>query len=70
MNKILSYFLLAFSILLVSCSTDEQSNLSDETINECGTHNGNRLHIGPEGGCYYINGNGNKTYVDRSECHC
>ncbi|MGH9846207.1 MAG: hypothetical protein ACREEM_46490, partial [Blastocatellia bacterium] len=23
---------------------------------------------GPRGGCYYINGNGNKTYVDRSLC--
>lgn len=31
-------------------------------------HNGNRLHEGPQGGCYYINSNGNKTYVDRAEC--
>ncbi|MFJ1291201.1 hypothetical protein ACEPPZ_03785 [Paracoccus yeei] len=23
---------------------------------------------GPRGGCYYINGNGNKTYVDRGKC--
>ncbi len=23
---------------------------------------------GPRGGCYYINSNGNKTYVDRSKC--
>lgn len=23
---------------------------------------------GPRGGCYYINSNGNKTYVDRSLC--
>ena len=23
---------------------------------------------GPRGGCYYINGNGNKTYVDRGLC--
>ena len=36
----------------------------------CGTHNGNRLITGPKGGCYYINKNGNKTYVDRSECNC
>ncbi|WP_439554773.1 hypothetical protein [Dyadobacter sp.] len=28
-----------------------------------------RVYItGPRGGCYYINGNGNKTYVDRSLC--
>ena len=25
-------------------------------------------HIGPRGGCYYINSRGNKTYVDRSLC--
>lgn len=30
---------------------------------------GRQLHVGPRGGCYYINGNGNKTYVDRSECN-
>ncbi|MCL7987634.1 hypothetical protein M8998_06755 [Sphingobacterium sp. lm-10] len=24
---------------------------------------------GPRGGCYYINRNGNKTYVDRSMCN-
>jgi hypothetical protein len=30
---------------------------------------GRQLHVGPRGGCYYINSNGNKTYVDRSECH-
>lgn len=23
---------------------------------------------GPRGGCYYINANGNKVYVDRSQC--
>jgi hypothetical protein len=30
---------------------------------------GRELHVGPRGGCYYINSNGNKTYVDRSACH-
>jgi hypothetical protein len=30
---------------------------------------GRQLHVGPRGGCYYINGNGNKTHVDRSECY-
>lgn len=30
----------------------------------------NRTYItGPRGGCYYINRNGNKTYVDRSFCN-
>jgi hypothetical protein len=36
----------------------------------CGNHNGNSLYIGPQGGCYYYNRNGNKTYVDRSKCRC
>ncbi len=26
------------------------------------------INIPPKGGCYYINSNGNKTYVDRSFC--
>ena len=30
---------------------------------------GRTLHRGPRGGCYYINSNGNKTYVDRSLCN-
>lgn len=28
-----------------------------------------RYILGPRGGCYYINRNGNKTYVDRSLCN-
>lgn len=32
------------------------------------SYNGHVLQIGPRGGCYYINSNGNKTYVDRSFC--
>lgn len=32
------------------------------------TYNGNTLYQGRRGGCYYINSNGNKTYVDRSYC--
>ena len=32
-------------------------------------HYPSRSYIrGPRGGCYYINSNGNKTYVDRSFC--
>lgn len=32
------------------------------------TKNERRYIRGPRGGCYYINKNGNKTYVDRSLC--
>jgi hypothetical protein len=37
---------------------------------DCGTYKGKPLTRGPKGGCYYINKNGNKTYVDRSLCKC
>lgn len=33
-----------------------------------GLYNGRQLYVGPRGGCYYINSNGNKSYVDRSFC--
>ena len=32
-------------------------------------HVGKQYIRGPRGGCYYINSNGNKTYVDRSFCN-
>lgn len=34
----------------------------------CGMYNGKPVHTGPKGGCYYINSNGNKTYVARNFC--
>lgn len=43
---------------------------SSGTSSGCGTHNGHQLYKGSSGGCYYYNSNGNKTYVDASECHC
>lgn len=36
----------------------------------CGLYNGQRLTTGPKGGCYYINSNNNKIYVDRGFCSC
>jgi len=52
---------LAATFVLMSCGKSSGS---------CGTHNGHQLYKGSDGGCYYINSNGNKTYVDRNECHC
>jgi len=52
---------------LISCESEDDNIHSNSS---CGTHNGNQLHKGPEGGCYYYNSNGNKTYIDRSECNC
>ncbi len=37
---------------------------------KCGFYKGRQLYRGPQGGCYYINSNGNKTYVDRDNCSC
>ena len=31
------------------------------------TYNGNQLHVGKKGGCFYYSGN-SKKYVDRSYC--
>lgn len=47
------------------------------TVLACGDRDGGRSSSssikyykdGPKGGCYYINSNGNKTYVDRSYCN-
>ncbi|WP_028890436.1 hypothetical protein [Tenacibaculum ovolyticum] len=65
MKKIIltSLFITVLSIL--SCSTSD-----DDLEKRCGTHNGKELWTGPKDGCYYKNSNGNKTYVDRSECNC
>ncbi|WP_303318577.1 hypothetical protein Q4Q34_04520 [Flavivirga abyssicola] len=64
------------SALFIACSTSETNaedfEYDDSILSEweCGTHNGKTLWTGPKGGCYYYNSNGNKTYVDRSECNC
>lgn len=48
-----------------------KANPKEKNTNKgCGMYNGRSLTIGPKGGCYYINSNGNKTYVDRSYCKC
>ena len=54
----------------ISCSKSDGINELPDEGSSCGSHNGKSLNRGPEGGCYYINSNGNKTYVDRSECKC
>ena len=79
MKKI--YLLISVLFLFFSCSKDpvgsihtdpgSGSNTGDgpSTLG-CGYYNGQPLQLGPQGGCYYINGNGRKVYVDRSECKC
>lgn len=41
----------------------EHSNYTKRSYNRSRTY-----YKGPRGGCYYINSNGNKTYVERSMC--
>ena len=64
MKKVIP-FLLVISIIFISCSEDNV---------DCGTKVVNDqtvvLELGPQGGCFYENSNGNKTYVDRSDCKC
>lgn len=56
--------------ILLLIATSYGCSKDDSGEKACGTHNGQQLYKGPEGGCYYINSNDNKTYVDRSECNC
>jgi hypothetical protein len=74
MKKIL-YSLLLVIATTTACSsggddTPVPSSSSSGTKSNCGSHNGKQLFLGPQGGCYYINSNGNKEYVSRSECNC
>lgn len=64
----MKFKILAFALMLTcfSCGGDGEDALPSISC----FHNGKALHVGPKGGCYYINSNGNKTYVDRSECRC
>lgn len=52
-------------ILLVACGKG-----SDVSNSYCGSYNGHSLYKGKQGGCYYKNSSGNKTYVDKKYCAC
>jgi len=45
-----------------------QTNIATHAANTYKPKSPHTYITGPRGGCYYINGNGNKTYVDRSLC--
>lgn len=67
MKKIIFY---SFTILtILACSKDDSTDPDNSGTSGC-QYNGKTLRLGPEGGCYYINSNGNKTYVDRYRCNC
>jgi hypothetical protein len=58
------------ALIIILLLTTVNMSCGKKGSDDCGSHNGNSLHRGPEGGCYYLNSNGNKTYVERSECKC
>lgn len=53
-----------------SLYTPKRSTTGSKTSTSTRSNSRGRTYIrGPRGGCYYINGNGGKTYVDRSMCN-
>lgn len=70
MKKIVYLGVIFLFLNFYSCSTEVENNEEELSEWKCGTHNGKQLWTGPRGGCYYYNSNGNKTYVERSECDC
>ncbi len=59
------------------CNALGKTNLSQDAVgdsstnnDDCGYYNNKPLIKGPKGGCYYINKNGNKTYVEKYLCKC
>ena len=64
MNKI--FFIILIS--LFSCNKE-----SNNSSTNCGNYKLNsgevkQTYSGSNGGCYYINSNGNKTYIDKIYC--
>ena len=64
--------ILLIGVICLSSCEKEADTTMDNTSNttNCGWYNGKPTYEGPNGGCYYINSNGNKTYVDHQYCPC
>ena len=43
--------------------THKVHKIRDTSSGDGGYYHGHKIHIGPRGGRYYINRNGNKTYI-------
>lgn len=76
-RKFSKILVVAIVVLFANCTkSDETVDVSSDDATssqsdyKCGTYNDHQLWTGPRGGCYYINSNDNKTYVDRSYCRC
>lgn len=67
---IMKKFLFLLIVLMFTNGYAYEGNfIAYQTKTKC-TYKGKVLYEGPRGGCYYINKNNNKTYVDRSFCRC
>ncbi|PTX58816.1 hypothetical protein C8N46_112124 [Kordia periserrulae] len=68
MKKLITVLIVICVMNFTACTNSDDSVEADV---KCGFDAENRqLYKGPQDGCYYINNNGNKTYVDRDECNC
>lgn len=67
MKKIISIFIV---LTIMSCSGKNENPVPQTSNSDCGYHNGKKLYVGPEGGCYYLSSGNNKEYVNREECSC
>jgi hypothetical protein len=58
--------------VFISCSKEEDNQTQDNSVTtgSCGYYNDKPTYKGPNGGCYYWNSNGNKTYVESKYCNC
>ncbi len=65
--KNLILFCILLGTLNGSAPYDFSHKLNDP---KCGTYNKKALYRGAKGGCYYLNDNNKKIYVDRSYCKC
>ncbi|MDQ8003381.1 MAG: hypothetical protein REI64_01200 [Pedobacter sp.] len=63
-------YIISLGLALLAC-TKSSTAPEIEGDRACGKNSsGQQLYIGPKGGCFYNNSNGNKIYVERSECKC
>ena len=63
----MKHFLIILSLFtLLSCTKDSGKNSKEG--DSCGFYNGKKLYRGERNGCYYLQEDGQKTYVDRSHC--
>lgn len=69
MKKLLSIALVFCFLFIVAADAQTRKRKPHRGTAATAGSMDRKLIRGPRGGCYYINRNGNKTYVDRSLCN-